>query len=387
MKKALVYHRTLATIGGGKFVLINVIKVLRKKGFSTTLATHDDVREMPNLWQKITKFFNEKINPDNFCTIPKIVNHTSLSKIRFLRKIPYLIDILKRNRFIKLCGKLYDIIVDVYGDMTLPSDISYIHDPPPDIRMKFLPPHHLAYKLLYRNIVLKASHRKLIVTNSKYTSRKILYNTRFLSEVVNPPVSIRKYFDVFDKKDRLNLIINVSRIEHRKNLLIIPEVMKNIKNAKFILIGFKTNETNSVLKLLSRKKRELKVADRLRIIIDASPEEKKEWLAKGKIYFHTMPNESFGISIIEGMASGLVPVVPRSGGPWTDILTQRNGIYGYAYHNIKEATYYLNTILNRDKVRERIRRRIKSYIWRFDERVFLESMSKIINKALKLTRE
>lgn len=380
MKRALVYHRTLATIGGGKFVLMKIIETMKDKGFSVTLATHDNFNEMPRLWQKITKTFDEEIKPDDFCAIPKVANHIAVSKFSFLKKALHLAEIVRRNRFIESVGKFYDIIVDVYGDLTFPSNLSYIHDPPPNIRIELLPPHYLSYRLLYRSLALRANKRRLfIVTNSRYTSEKIYKNTKFSSKIINPPVSIGKYFDVFEREERFDFIITISRIEHKKNLLIIPEIIKNVENAIFILIGIKTNETSSILKLLLRKAYKLNVADRLKVLVDASFAKKKGWLSKGKIYFHTMPNESFGISVVEGMASGLVPVVPKGGGAWTDILCQQNGVYGFAYRNIEEAIYYLNKLLKDDEARRRIKKNMKNYVWHFDERLFISHISKLID--------
>jgi alpha-1,2-mannosyltransferase len=42
-----------------------------------------------------------------------------------------------------------------------------------------------------------------------------------------------------------------------------------------------------------------------------------------------MIGEHFGISVVEAMVSGLVPVVHSSGGPWLDILEQGKGGFGY----------------------------------------------------------
>ncbi len=38
-------------------------------------------------------------------------------------------------------------------------------------------------------------------------------------------------------------------------------------------------------------------------------------MRKSKVYFHPMVGEHFGISIVEAMAAGLVPVVSDVGGP------------------------------------------------------------------------
>lgn len=46
----------------------------------------------------------------------------------------------------------------------------------------------------------------------------------------------------------------------------------------------------------------------------------KETSAKSAIFLHTMIDEHFGISIVEMMAAGLVPVCHRSGGPELDIV-------------------------------------------------------------------
>jgi glycosyltransferase involved in cell wall biosynthesis len=66
---------------------------------------------------------------------------------------------------------------------------------------------------------------------------------------------------------------------------------------------------------------------------------------KSKIYLHPMPHEHFGISIVEAMASGCVPIVHKSGGPWYDIL-ERKEIYGYAYNSVNEATVKIQTLLS-----------------------------------------
>jgi glycosyltransferase involved in cell wall biosynthesis len=78
---------------------------------------------------------------------------------------------------------------------------------------------------------------------------------------------------------------------------------------------------------------------------NASFEELHSLRLKSKVYLHAMPYEHFGISIVEAMALGCVPVVHRSGGPWYDILERRE-IYGYAYSSVTEAVTKIKILIN-----------------------------------------
>jgi glycosyltransferase involved in cell wall biosynthesis len=56
------------------------------------------------------------------------------------------------------------------------------------------------------------------------------------------------------------------------------------------------------------------VEEQVKFYPNASAEQKTDLLKKAKIYLHTMEGEHFGISIVEAMAYGCVPVVHDSGG-------------------------------------------------------------------------
>ncbi|WP_243669157.1 hypothetical protein [Vulcanisaeta sp. JCM 16161] len=52
------------------------------------------------------------------------------------------------------------------------------------------------------------------------------------------------------------------------------------------------------------------------------------------MYLHLKPNEHFGIAVLDAIATATIPIVPRTGGPWTDIVEE--GKYGLGYTNIEE---------------------------------------------------
>ena len=54
-------------------------------------------------------------------------------------------------------------------------------------------------------------------------------------------------------------------------------------------------------------------------------------LHKSKVYLHTSENEPFGVSIIEAMSSGCIPIVPNCGGPQEFVPK------GLRYENVDEA--------------------------------------------------
>jgi len=68
-----------------------------------------------------------------------------------------------------------------------------------------------------------------------------------------------------------------------------------------------------------------------------------ELLRKAKIYLHPMKYEHFGITMVEAMASSLVPVVHKSGGLWTDIV--EFGRYGFGFKDTEEASNYIKDII------------------------------------------
>jgi glycosyltransferase involved in cell wall biosynthesis len=122
----------------------------------------------------------------------------------------------------------------------------------------------------------------------------------------------------------------------------IIDVAKNVKEGEFIIVGsLVDNEYYVYLKKIIEKEhiRNIKLQPNM------SFEELHSLRIKSKVYLHPMPYEHFGISIVEAMASGCVPVVHRSGGSWHDIL-ERKEIYGYAYSSVNEATIKIQALLS-----------------------------------------
>jgi glycosyltransferase involved in cell wall biosynthesis len=142
-------------------------------------------------------------------------------------------------------------------------------------------------------------------------------------------------------KQRDDLVVTISRIDPSKNLNMIIDIAKRVRNAKFIIIG--TLSSRSYLRALIKEVKKNHLEERIKILIDISEEQKMNLLRKAKIYLHTMKYEHFGIAIVEGMAAGLIPIVHKRGGPWIDIIER--GKYGFGFENLEDATNIIEFIL------------------------------------------
>ncbi|MEM0049876.1 MAG: glycosyltransferase [Candidatus Bathyarchaeia archaeon] len=99
---------------------------------------------------------------------------------------------------------------------------------------------------------------------------------------------------------------------------------------------------------------------------------------RAKIYLHAMKYEHFGISVVEAMAAGMVPVVHRSGGTWEDILEEKQGVHGFSYLTANEAAEIIEEVISNDTLFKEISSRNRDYVHRFSSESYKRNfLSKI----------
>jgi glycosyltransferase involved in cell wall biosynthesis len=83
------------------------------------------------------------------------------------------------------------------------------------------------------------------------------------------------------------------------------------------------------------------VEDKVTAIVNSpnNQEVKMGLLRKAKVFLHTSLFEPFGISIVEGMGAGCIPVVHDSGGPREFVP------HNWRYKNVEEAVQKINQAL------------------------------------------
>jgi glycosyltransferase involved in cell wall biosynthesis len=155
-----------------------------------------------------------------------------------------------------------------------------------------------------------------------------------------------------------------------QNLTAVPKIAQLVKNANFLILGQSTTTSKGTIEELRRLTAELRVDARVELLTNQPFPRLLELLSEAKVFLRTLYHEPFGISVVEAMAAGCVPVVPRNGGPWCDILDEKQGKYGYSYRTIDEAAHFIRMLLENEHLRAEISERAQKRATDFDSAVF-----------------
>ena len=165
----------------------------------------------------------------------------------------------------------------------------------------------LYYKSYY-NMVKKfveniQDSRIHLISNSQYVHDSIQRKFGKDSEIVYPPVDLRE-FSPGNKEDR---VVTVGRFSEEKNLDFGIDVMSDV-NYDYDIIG--NTKTKSNL-LYFKKLLKLKNNSKTQLLKDIDRKDLVDHLNRAKIYLHCSP-ETFGITVIESIAAGCIPIVPNN---------------------------------------------------------------------------
>lgn len=191
-----------------------------------------------------------------------------------------------------------------------------------------------------------------LITNSNYSKTAIQREyDRDDVIVLSPPVDVDKIISKIKLEKRLDLsnygdensILVICRIEPTKrieNAIYLAKLLKERKiKTKINIVGshepFYQKYYYDLTKLMS----EYDVSDLVDFHIDASFEELVDLMKKSKIFFHPREGEHFGMSIVEAMSAGLIPIVPAIGGQSEFVPGQ------YHYKSLDEAVQIVSSIL------------------------------------------
>ena len=369
MRVAVVHH-SLNSCGGGERLCLNAMEALRDAGHEVILAT----TELTD-WDKVERAFGRRFKPDE---------ELSLLPVR-LRAFGIYQRMATGLLVQRLLGEA-DLVINTHGDMVAaPCHVTYVHYPvfalleqTRDVRVKYrknvfwrfyFAPYRLAQVRLWRFYM----RRTLILTNSRFSRSVIKEKVGRDAIVVYPPVDLR----AFKPGRKEPLVLTVGRFTWEKRLDLVPEIAKRVPEAHFVIAGSTAIGSGEIIRRIKRSG-----APNVELRPDVPFSELRELYARAKVYLHVMVAEHFGISVVEGMASGCVPVVHKSGGPWLDIVD--HGRYGFGFRTVEEAASVIKRLLADEGLWADYSRRALERARAFSEEAFKEKFISVLKSYLGL---
>ena len=326
VKKILVVHPYLDVVGGAEEVLLKILEALTECSQSISLigelpfgSIFDDlpissVKQIPYGSKAVFK-------PRRFQAYQRLWYHLNL--MYKLRRETGKVDLEINTR-----DPMYFIGAGK-------KRVAYVHFPQNLVCMQrdgFK--YRWFWKMFYwpNTFQLKRQIKKtdFLMCNSLYTKNAIMAYWGRTAEVVYPPVDIEDFHSL----QKEFLVVSVGRFSPEKNYELIVQVAKQMSNVKFVIIGRKPSDDLYYDKIFKLK------PDNLDLQTDVTRAALSVLLGKAKIYLHSMVDEHFGISVVEAMAAGCIPVVHNSGGP-KEICEQ----IGFLYNNVEECVKAIEAAL------------------------------------------
>ncbi|MCV0399542.1 MAG: glycosyltransferase family 4 protein [Nitrosarchaeum sp.] len=168
--------------------------------------------------------------------------------------------------------------------------------------------YNLYYERLKKSLEKINQENVILISNSKYVQDLIEKTYGKKSLLLYPPLDLSEFNE---NKSKKNSLITVSRFSAEKNLEFVIDVLKNISIDSVIIGNTKTKSNELYYDLLESKIKKEVSSSNIILLKNISRQELLNHLLESKVYFHASP-ETFGLTIVESISAGCVPVVPNN---------------------------------------------------------------------------
>jgi len=166
-------------------------------------------------------------------------------------------------------------------------------------------PYYLLMRKFLNNIKNENVH---LISNSKFVCESIKKQFDKNSTIIYPPVDLHEFQNTSNKKKS---ILTVSRFSPEKNLDTAIKITSQI-DATHTIIGNTKTRANEIHYVQLKLKRQ-QSASNIVLLKNVERTQVIQHMNLSKVYFHTS-SETFGISVVESMAAGCIPIVPNNSG-------------------------------------------------------------------------
>lgn len=344
MGKAAIYNPYLDTLGGGERYTLTFAKVLAEVGFDVDIEWYDKT-----IKEKLSKRFGLKL--------PNNIN---------------IVDSVNRGEGYDICFWVTDGSIP-----TLRSRRNYLH---------FQVPFHdvNGTSLLNR---MKLFRIEKVICNSYFTKAVVDKEYGVNSVVIYPPVGS----DLYKAKRKTNQICYVARFseltQNKGHEILIKQFKLLVKDKKFIewkLILAGGNEIGS-LKYLKRLKH-ISLGYNIEFVESPTVDVLKNIFGQSKIFWsgsgfdvdevkNPEKAEHFGITLVESMSAGCVPIAYNAGGH-KEII--ENGKNGFLWNNKNELVNLTKKIISTSGLFSALSKEAVKTSKKFNYEIFKENIINII---------
>lgn len=185
----------------------------------------------------------------------------------------------------------------------------------------------------HRKKIFRTRNRGIFLFNSCFT--KNCYHELY------PQVDGRVVYPGVDLKDNTNnqeinskkSVVTLGRFSRKKRQLEQIQIAGRVPELNFHICGFTKEESAYYKKCVAAAKKQ----DNVFLHPNVTSSKKDKLLQEATYFLHTLRNEPFGITTVEAISAGLIPVVPDSGGQKEIVSVPQ-----YRFSSPREAVSILN---------------------------------------------
>lgn len=359
--RILVVHPRMSIMGGGERVAIHSMLAANRMGHEVTLLSEEfDTKRFEDFFGCYGLF--DEVHEISYREFQPVVSSKALLYQRLFYYQTQFRRVLRRDRPFDLVlgtqdvGYVPNVSAPVVQYCYFPEYFRHLQTTPGSALWRI---YYAPARIFYQN---RVNHIDSFFAVSDYTREFVKRVWQRESTTLYPPCPTELYKST--GKDREDLVITTGRIVPEKRMHLFEDVARQLPGIRFLIIGSVTNVGDPYYRSLVEKKPE-----NLSILL--SPLRKvREIVAKAKAYVHCAEGEHFGITIVEAMASGCVPVVHDSGGP-REIVTPE---VGYVWRDPNEAAHQISTIVKDDALQAKLSRAASDRAELFSTKAFESSL-------------
>ncbi len=246
------------------------------------------------------------------------------------------------------------------------------------------PFHNLRGRALFNRI--KLAKINTVVCNSRFTKGFIDKEYSVKSEVIYPPVPTNE-IKPLKKQDIILFVGRFSKLQQSKRQDILVDVFKRLydkelRGWKLVLIGGSDVGRSDYVEYLKEESRGYPIE-----ILENLPfSEVKNFYGRAKIFWSAsgfgvnvlqepQKVEHFGISVVEAMAGGCVPIIVNQGGHKEIVDNKKNGFLWDSFDDLERITLDL---VSNERSREKIAQKAQEKAKVFSQERFEKEILKII---------